>query len=988
MLKKYEKTEKNLHFIRILCKVNPLMPFCEKKGHSLERVIQRKEKMMKLSKVYQLKMRRTFAAVLTSAIVLTSFSVPVFAEEIQEEAVQEELAVEEGLAGDEEVITASGDNIPKVTETPETSEKTPETVSDDGIDTSKDADYLKEIGTATFDATYKDCSAEYQKNGKVKLKWRVSGAKYAKIYTVVSPQSGKGIVEKKKNNYDEYIKGRSFIDEQPDEAGSVYLVCVYDKSYSLLKTFITIPSTYVMSARNQEKDVAVTIAGLKGGCDYKILKAVKKSGNPYDTLGVYKASDMTATSVADRLAYIFTDAGQTTIATSDFSQNKKNKNYYKVQAIAQNVNVAGFKGDLESKLSKFTLCTAQRYAAPIISYLEGTEEHRDGCKSEVTIWFAKPVNDLNDGYAKLGNSKATIEIYKTVNGKALTLVETVKGSALKENSVGTLFGASFTGAPAEDKYSYVIRYVQDSKYSEYSNAYDYSFHFQEVNYMTATNAGAKKVRLRWNTEQCATKYAIYRTVDTFTSEAAAQTAVELMKSELGNKNTKAGTKTLKNLGKKVSGLNGLKLTKTVTNTLATYDEMETDIGGLQAGVYYGFLIVPMDTKYGYDDAGCIASYVKIGAPASFKYDSKGTAGFKLSWGSVPRATGYRLERVTVSSQDGLEDWDGLGNIKEMGFNYTSKDYASNTRKVMVNSGSDKSNVEVAVPGEIYLYRILTLTGDGVSEPARERFAICAAGPKAPTNVTSTMLRKGTSSEKSDNSLYWESKASKGYLTLSGNAVLKRGIRVSFTAADKKNTDHYDVYKSADAGISYEKLGTLVQGSQNKGNTYKKSSSKINFYDTDLKRGVSYVYKIVPVGTNGTEGLASYVDFCVASTWRIYAKNNSGYNSNTCADKKTAMPVKAGETYRFYIDFYKEPLATVTDVTVNDNSTFSIVGKGTEEYYSFGLKLQRSYVDIEVAKSAGEGDAKELTFKYAGRYDDSTSSGKEIVPNQKFYLKVK
>lgn len=955
---------------------------------------------MKLSKVYQMKIRRSFAAILSSAIVLTSFSVPVFAEEVQEEAVLEEVALGNGLVGDEAAETVSGDKTPATEsgnlienkDTDKVDDKVEDKVPgnvEDVIDTSKDAENLEKIGTPTFDSTYKSCSAEYQKNGNVKIKWRVNGGKYAKIYTVVSPQNGLGIIEKKKNNYDEYIKGRSFVDENPDKDGSVYIVCVYDRGNSLLQTFITVPSTYVMSARSQEKDVMVTIAGLKSGCEYSISKATGKSGNPYNVVRpeAFKPSELKATKYADRLAYIYVDKDNTTIATSDYNTNKKNKSYYKVQAIVRDINVAGFKGDIASKESKYTSCVGQRYAAPIVSFLEGTKEHSNGCKSEVTIWFAKPKEDYNHAYEKMTNSKATFEVYRTVNGKALTLIETVKGSGLKENQNGTLYGISFTGAPAEEKYSYLIRYVQDSKYSEYSNAVDYSFHFQDVTHMTAANAGAKKVRLRWNTEQCATKYNIYRTVNTFNTQAEALAAVQVMKRELGNKNTKANGRTLKNLGK-ASNLNGMKLSKAVTNELATGDEMETDIGGLQAGVYYGFMIVPTDTKFGYDDAGCIASYVKIGAPGSFKYDTKGTAGFKLSWGSVPRATGYRLERVTVSSQNGTEDLTGLEDWKSLGTNYCYKDYGTTTRKIMVNKGSDKENVEVAVPGEIYLYRILTLTSDGVSEPARERFQVCVLGPKAPTNVTATMLRKGTTSSKSDSaSLYWESKESKKYFTVSGNKVLKRGLRISFTAADKKNTAKYDIYKSTNGGDTYELLGSMVPGSENKGNTYKQSSSKINVYDSDLRRGVSYVYKIVPVGTDGTEGLAAYADFCVASSWKIYSKNNSGYNTDTCADKKVAMPVKAGETYRFYVNF-KEYDTTVTDITVNDNSEFKIAGKGVEEYYSYGIKRKRTYIDIEVAKNVSEGDAKKLTFKYAGRFDDSATSGKPAVPELVFVLKVK
>lgn len=1001
---------------------------------------------MKLNSMYQLKIRRKLAAFLAAAMVMTSFSVPAYAAEVSEEAVTEseqvmiegtdEAIVEEAVTeseqvnvegiNEEAVTSASSNDVPTgnlpadttpagaVSGSTQAAQKSIEEIELEKLYASisaNDVEILKSItAPITYDSTQKLCSSEMIGNsGKVKIKWKANGGKYAKVYAIISPGNGTGLVQKFKNNYDPEgkIKGKSFVDNHPNQYGSVYLVAVFDAAGSNVMTYITVPTTYIASVRTEEDDIKVTFAGLLNGVEYTIYRAIGSNRGSYEEIGTISANALEKTSVADRLAYVYTDKGCGTLKNPTVNDNKKLKYYYKVKTSAK-VKIKDFNGVVEGKLCKNRGVKGVSYQSPIISCVTGTAEHPDGCKSEIVLWFQRPKTDLSKSQvytSEYKTSDCVYEVYRTEGGYTLTLIGKVKGSALKTwDKEPNLLGISLTGVQPDSKSSYVIRMVYKNKWwSEYSNPYDYSFHFQDVATVSYNNIGAKKVRLTWDTELCASKYAVYKTIRSdFDSVSAANGAVKQMKYELSGYNKKVGTKTLKHLSN-----GGLKYVTMVQNTFATGDEIEAFVGGLTSGGNYGILVVPMDQYYGYDDAATAGIHVQIGSPASLKYTSKGSKYFKLTWSKVQKASGYKIERITVSDVNGFEDLTGLESFKDYEIpgairgSYLISDTISQSTKtlqVMPGTGSD---INSAKEGTIYLYRVRSVLSDGsLADPTPEKIVYGVIGPKAVKDLKTTILKTT-----SDSNYYWENKSTKNYYTMKGELVTKRGVKISFTKADKNAT--YKVYKKVSvsslngvvsASDGFEYLGEMTQGTGKDGKTFKKSGP-VNIYDGELTRGVKYTYKIVPV-LNGIDGCPQYADFCVASGWKIYAKINSNYNNVNCSAKSSgvAMPVVAGKVYRMYIE-WNEPDVTVTDFKSNsdDDDDIKVVAKGEEEYYSNGRKYTRSYVDIAVSDKSDGGDNQKIKFTYSAQRDDrdtiavSKNNGDKSVHNVEpleMYFRVK
>jgi hypothetical protein len=360
-------------------------------------------------------------------------------------------------------------------------------------------------------------------------------------------------------------------------------------------------------------------------------------------------------------------------------------------------------------------------------------------------------------------------------------------------------------------------------------------------------------------------------------------------------------------------------------------------------------------------------------------------GFKLKWGKVSKAEGYLMERITVEDQaiadklDGTEDWEELFSVSG---NCLFKAYPSTQREITVSPGTG-ADMESAKPGVTYAYKvssIYTSNGKRYHTPGiKDKYRICCIGPKPVKEMNATMVIR-----ESGGTTYWDNGTgdkSQKKKTLSGNVVKGRGVEVKFTVSDKKNTDHYEVARSDDDGWTYTYLGNLVPGTENSANTYKASSSQITFYDHDLQRGVSYVYRVRPVASNGTVGVWTNVNFGVVKNWKIYAKKNSNFNNDRCTTTGSAMPMSPGATERFYFSLDPEE-PSFMDYEVSTSKGFVEAGRGTERINDYTTLY---YVDITAPDSVGTKAS--VKFKYKRRFDEKDKGKVEATPSISIYLKT-
>lgn len=914
-------------------------------------------------KFNKLSFRKTLCTVLSAAMVLTSFTVPVSAENIHEEAVTDD-AVEEVYANQaSEEVAAEAVSVSE-------KEIEPGTVS--GNETPSGDETPAPAGNYTYDATRKLVTADFMKSGKIRVSWKVKGAVKADIYSVTDYGTFK-ICSKDDAYYTDYKKNYF---NDTTKLGGAYFVNLYDKFGSAVGSYVTSPNLYLMKARsNTTGDVEITFPALASNCTYTIFKSddaqFKKSS---ETIG----SNLTAADliyseegIGGSSTYTFVDKGA---GVAGYGLVKK-KHFYRIQ-VTSTATLDGTDYIMESKISSSVGAFGARFIGPVVTAMNGVTGHEDGCFAGAQIKFVIPEAGWFDG--KYRNANTTYEVYKTLNGNLYTLVTTVKGTALsEEESLDTpdkkVYVINVSNLQPEQTYSYVIRAINGTKKSEYSNAFPYYFHFKDVQGLTTASAGDKKIDVKWKSEQCAQTYNVYRTIQGYDSQEAADKVMEDAARVLVNYQKNPNAKLLKALG--------IKKAKTVTNnTSISGQEIVTSIGSLQPKMCYSFYVVPVNGgRYGFDDGAYVTADVVISSPSSINLTNKGLAGFKLSWPKVTNATSYLLERVQVSQNTivadlkGSEDWENDPRFND----YHAWECSLGEKSVFVTEGNPDSK-NGAARGVTYLYRVRSIFTDRngqptVTTPRDYKFKEACIGPKKVTNLVSHMVVRDT---------YWDNNVNTR-LTLSGNKVGAGGVKITFSVNDSKNTAKYEIQKTSNDGATWVDMPTMTPGTKNKADTYTSKSKTINFYDDGLVRGQMYTYRVRPVAADGTTGMWQTVDFGVASDIFVYYQKNPNMNSNTCVSKPKACPVSAGSTFRVYITFNPSE-ATVTDITVGDCGAFEVIEQGWEYFDEDTKDDDLYYVEFQATSTVDKSDS--VTFKYKYGFDKYDTS--RVVKNQTMYFKTK
>jgi len=862
-----------------------------------------------------------------------------------------------GGNGDGDTITISGNETETKPETKEVSEADRATFVYDGV-------------KAEFDTSYKIFSAEYSL-GNVKLTYKIPGAKTYAIAKVLFLENG-SYVTVLKSKEDAY-KSKTYVDKDVTNGfgGGAYVIEAFGDGGSLLGKYITMPTTFIVDASAVSgKGVNVTFAAVGFGATYTIERADNKKFSGATTF-TFTEDDLTYCTVANRDCFTFYDNPDKKL--TGFG-NIKNKYYYRVTASGK-CRIGSDTYDLVTKTSKAKGVFGERFAAPIITQIDGTPFHIDGCYAGAILYFTSPEGEVDfPSDSQIKNSSTTIDVYRTDNGAKQYKVTSVKGNVLLRSTVAgrIWYGINLENLQPEHNNSFSIIINREGKKTERSNLYPHYFHFMDVEDLRQEAKNVNTVTLKWTSEQCATKYVIYRTAQGYETAAEAEKTVSEARAYMANFDEAVKTKDLKAIG--------MKKAKTVTNSETTGVELSADVGKLTAGQYYGFIVVPNNDKaYGYDDSAYTGGYTAVSSPKNITYKANDVGSFKVSWFKVSKATGYLIERIEVADQaeldmmDGTEDWEALYKSKGR---YYAEAVSSTTKQIIVTSGTG-SDITTAKPGVTYGYRVLTTYDykgkSAVTEPIKDIFVVGCLGPKFVTNVNVTML---TRKPGGSSNTYWDN--AKAYYTLSGNKAGVRSVKVTFTVNDKKNTDHYEVERSDDDGETYKVLGKMVPGAKNEADTYKSGSGTISFYDEALVRGREYTYRIRPVSYEGIPGRWTTADFSVAKSWIMYAKKNSNYNNYTCTTKKTAFPMSSSTTQRIYIDF--DPIEpTIDSYTVNCPS-FLEYTKGTEELNGYTIH----YIDIK-AKDGATGEGK-LTLKYDRPLDGYNEGASKLITNISMYIR--
>lgn len=912
-------------------------------------------------KFKSLSFRKTLCTLLSAAMVMTSFTVPVFAEneDVFEEAMTED-AVEEVYANQaaEDVATETV----QVAEN-ESVDGFEHTVSEGSVPT----------GSYTYDSTRKEVNAEFVKSRKIKITWKVKGAAKADIVKVTD--LGVFTICTKDNAYDADYKKNYFNDVEAD--GGVYFVKLYDRFGSPLGSYITSPSTYLMRARSTiDGNVELSFPALPETCTYTIYKSANAQfKSSVETI----ATDLTgadliysAQGIGNVPTYTYVDKGA---GVAGYGLVKK-KHFYRIQ-VNTKYTVDGTEYNMQSKISGSVGAYGVRFAAPVITAMNGVTGHEDGCYAGAQIKFVVPeAGWFNDKYL---NAKTTYEIYKTLNGNAYGLVTTVKGTNLQtEESLDTpdkkVYVINVSNLQPEQNYSYVIRAINGTQKSEYSNAFPYYFHFKDVVGLSTASAGDKKVDVKWKSEQCAQTYNVYRTINGYSTQEEADKVIEEASLILGANYQKAPkAKLLKALG--------IKKAKTVTNnTPISGQEIVTTISNLTPKMCYGFYVVPVNAgRYGFDDGAITTADVVISSPSSINLSNKGLAGYKLAWPKVTNANSYLLERVQVSENvvvarlKGSEDWENDSRF----FDYHAWECSLAEKNVYVTEGNPDAKTGAA-RGVTYLYRVRAIYTDrdgkqAVTAPRDYKFKEAVIGPKKVTNLSTHMVVRDT---------YWDNNVN-SRLTLSGNKVGAGGVKVTFTVNDSKNTAKYEIQRTDDEGKTWINLPTMTPGTKNKADTYTSKSKTISFYDDGRARGQMYTYRIRPVSADGTTGMWQTAEFGVASSIFVYYQKNPNMNSDTCLSKAKACPVSAGSTFRVYIDFFPER-ATVTDINVGDTGAYELVEQGWEYNNEDTDEDDLYYVELKATSTVDKSDSVSFKYKYGfDKYDTS-----RVVKNAVMYFKTK
>ena len=937
--------------------------------------------------------KRQIAALLSAAMVLTGMSLPAFASEdisadygyeeslepVSQEAPEEEAVFEEaldtieeaGVADEEtpEVLDSKEDDI--VTSSEEDADVvtplnggeydivTPLNGGEDDIVTPLNANpskadlesFVFQGAPLQFDESYKKFSAEF-KDGNVKLKYKIPGAVKYSIARVFNVNTGAGVTVLKDAVADNFKK-KNYIDEDVFNGIGLYVVEGYDSSGASVGKYVTIPKTYIMEGRAYGKTVQLTFAAVGYGADYTVWKSAYKNFRD-DIHETVSGGQLTYGSVAGRKSYTYVDTAPAKELSG--THNTKKKMFYKVQVSAK-VNIAGLNQTISSKKTNRYTVQGTRYEAPIVISMNGIPEHEDGCYAGATIWFTDPAQSNGDYLYgdEIKKSSVTVEVYMTEDGKTHKKVASIKGNSLKKETVDkqVRYGIDVSKLLPERHNSYSVMFKKNGKSSARSNLYPYYFHFDQVWPYTIENVNAKTVRLKWYSEQCATKYVVYRTTADYTSVSAAYIAMEAARQDVSHRTDVLGRKTLKRLG--------LKKVKVFNNNKVTGALLSQEINKLANGKIYGFMIVPMnEDKYGYEEAAVMAIQSQIASPKSLKLTSKGRASFTLKWEKVYKAGGYVIERLEAEDQSvldnlyGDEDWQYWGTIS--GNSYLRSAVLPSSQKSLTITSGNGSTIETAKPGVSYAYRVLSVNGDRLTLPIEDVFVIGAIGPKPVKSLKAAIVTR-----KDDDVVLWDNNKSNKY-NISGNRVGHRPVKVSFTAQDKGDTEYYEIGKSFDGGFNFEYLGKLTKGTGKDGMTFKEKSNSIFFYDDNLTRGVQYAYRVRPVASDGTKGAWKVVDFFVVNKIYMYAKSNSLKNSNECTSKKYAYNLNDKSVYRFYIDFWpKAPALTAYKVALP--SFLKEVERGTEEING----VKKHYVDVQAVP--GKTGTNAIIVKYKYPYDE-------------------
>lgn len=1009
--------------------------------------------------------KRFLAVLLTAAMVFTSFTVPAFADEITEEPVVTEEAVEiideapaqeSEVASPEVAVDATEEAAPAEEAAADESaaeEIAPAQAAEEAAPVVA-AEEAAIVGAAdgiysSVEVDSKIASYTVDKDGRVKVTWKgVKGAKTYKLLKVLNGASENSVdasyvtfttKKKKTTTVSEETKSKSYVDKHFDpETEPVYVVEMFDKDGSQIAVYAAAPQSKLIQISNGTKnriDIKFANLGYGNHTEYKLERSVGNSkfkGDGYEVETLSK-NDITHA--------VSENVGNLEILTyNDFSSDKANidvdksrYHYYKVTPIIHSGIAGGT--DVEGKPSSSKKCEVTAYSAPELVTISADElsghkdtaltrlGHAPGCYSGATFIFKK-----TDGF--FANPIATnlkYEIQYSNNGTSFKSLATIKAASISHNTANDTYSFSVPNLPPEKMYSYRIRAVDKNSKKEcssWSAPMDHSFDFPNVTNVAASDHKSGVIRLSWDSERCATSYQIYRTIDGYAEEADALAAVNAARADAIARCLSANsfTDTLKGGDIKACELKKL---KSVENIECVGHVLNADITGVKANKYYGFIVVPANGKVvGYRESDVATGFAVPAAPSNIKVTSSGDKGFSVAWSSVKGATGYAVERITVSEDSVYLDQDNAawnnwsaapGYVssnaakKVKSFNAYNKNHAkydSDKAKIVL----DKEELQIVSENEIYAYRVKTLYDGGSTE-----FSDCVTAMAGVRTIKSLKASPIVATE-ATNKWREDRKFGKRPYAISSNGTFyeieDKPVAIKIGAAsDKKDVVTYEVEKKVGNGAwtRFAEFDAAEKGEKLKGadkyKYFKPNASAFTFYDSNLNRGVEYKYRVRAVYDNGNAGLWKETEFSAAANWMVYAVNrptslvvggvdykagNKASELKTTNSKTEPLFVEPGKSTRLYVEYLDagknsfDPSVRDFEVSADEGLTISEIGKKkikVRDSVGTGTTERDVYFfDVTMKESNGD-SALGVTLKYSLSNDKSSA----VVKDMKYYV---
>jgi len=482
----------------------------------------------------------------------------------------------------------------------------------------------------------------------VKIAWNIKGGKE---YTVDRIDADGSVEHLEVRITKKVIYDKEVWDEA--ENCAIYRLRATLKTGEMLE-YVTIPTAQILDGQtgSREDTIDIVFTRSHGPFKYIIERSYDKD---FDSVTGFDVYDENVTEDGDGvMGKSKTLYGRPALSFKDTDSDLQDHSthYYRVTPTICLDELEGIYG----ATSKSKKITDSLFAAPVIKAIKNDDDEHTLCYKHgyFLIYFPDADTDEEDAKLVIERATGTTKKYKTIKSIPIEDLETYED----EDSGIEMFKIDYDKFYPETTYYYRAKLMIGKKSGAYSQPKEVTCHFAPIDIVDSGEKTASSVFITWLSDDCATKYYIYRSKDTWDNKADA---------------IAEGSKYPKNRFTKIA---------TVKNkTARSEDEITfTDRKAQQIGVYHAYRVIPANKKMAAftfcDDDNFVACKAYPDSPKSVDFESDGLSRMVVKWNKVSGAVAYRVDRTDCLDVDGQPIWEDIDGVEYKSWEFGKNDVYS------------------------------------------------------------------------------------------------------------------------------------------------------------------------------------------------------------------------------------------------------------------------------------------------------------------------